>query len=274
MTPALNKLKQFFRKYFMVINYRTLVAVIISIVATTICYRYKMIFDVDLTLISVAVVFPLVFTLGSAFQRREKALEHLGRAKGALSAIKYCFAFADKLTDVEKEKIGMDIQNVKTQLIEYLYKDDLNKDALTKSISSIQVFILSHKDNIGRSLSLKVYRLMRDVIMGIENAIAIKIHRTPKSIRAYCELFIYVFPFFYAPTLINHLGTQASDVEEMINGSILAHLNNPFTLLVYLLNIILSFFLITLYNIQEQIENPFDQDGLDDIQLDNYLLDY
>jgi hypothetical protein len=233
-----------------------------------------MIFDLDLTLISVAVVFPLVFTLGSAFQRREKALEHLGRAKGALLAIRYCFSFAKNLTGEEKEKIYGEIKNVKTQLIAFLYKDDDNKDELTASIGTIQAFIIEHKDNIGRSLSLKVYRLMRDVIMGVENSIAIKVHRTPKSIRAYCELFIYVFPFFYAPTLINHLGIMADDVDELINGSVLAHLDNPFTLLVYLLNIILSFFLITLFNIQEQIENPFDQDGLDDIQLDNYLLDY
>ena len=52
---------------------------------------------------------------------------------------------------------------------------------------------------------MRVYKLMRDVIMGVENSIAIKLHRTPESIRAYCELFIYVFPFFYAPSLIKNI---------------------------------------------------------------------
>lgn len=258
----------------MVINYRTLVAILISVVATSLCYSYKMIFNLDLTLISVAVIFPLVFTLGSAFQRREKALEHLGRAKGALSAIKYCFSMSKNLSEDDQQKINKNIQNVRSQLTEFLYKDESTKDALSASIRSIQSFIVEHRDDIGRSLSLRVYRLMRDVIMGVENSIAIKIHRTPKSIRAYCELFIYVFPFFYAPSLINNLGAKAFDAGDSINGPILSHLDNPYTLLVYLLNIILSFFLITLFNIQEQIENPFDQDGLDDIQFDNYILDY
>ena len=46
------------------------------------------------------------------------------------------------------------------------------------------------------------------------------------------------------------------------------------TFIVYALNIIISFILISLFNVQEQIENPFDGDGIDDIQLDNYELDY
>ena len=36
----------------------------------------------------------------------------------------------------------------------------------------------------------------------------------------------------------------------------------------------ISFILISLFNVQEQIENPFDGDGMDDIQLDNYELEY
>ena len=46
------------------------------------------------------------------------------------------------------------------------------------------------------------------------------------------------------------------------------------TFLVYALNVIISFILISLFNVQEQIEDPFDQDGMDDIKLENYELDY
>ena len=81
------------KKYVSTLNYKTGIAVAISVFATWACLKYKLIFNLDLTLLSVAVIFPLVFTLGSAFKRREKALEHLGRAKGALAAIKYCFSF-------------------------------------------------------------------------------------------------------------------------------------------------------------------------------------
>ena len=274
MSKLLHQLKNNSNKYANVVNLRTLFSVIIAIIATWISYKYNFIFNLDLTLISVAVIFPLVFTLGSAFQRREKALEHLGRSKGALSAIKYCFSFADKIEESEKEKVYAEVDNVKTELIAFLYAESNDKTALNEAIGKIQEFINLHRATIGRSLSLRVYRLMRDVIMGVENSIAIKAHRTPYSIRAYCKLFIYVFPFFYAPTLIKNIQFQDVLAHEIINIPAIPLLENRYALIVYGLNIIISFFLITLYNIQEQIENPFDQNGLDDIILENYLLDY
>lgn len=274
MAKIVDRLKNSLKRYTGVINYRTFISVFISILATWLSYRYKLIFDLDLTLISVAVVFPLVFTLGSAFQRREKALEHLGRTKGALSAIKYCFSFSNKIEDDEKEKIYKEVHHVKTELIAFLFSDSDDKEELNLSISKIQGFIIKHRETIGRSLSLRVYRLMRDVIMGIENAISIKVHRTPQSIRAYCELFIYVFPFFYAPTLIKNIEYQDIQLGEIINSPDILYVQNRFDMIVYILNIVLSFFLITLFNVQEQIENPFDQDGMDDIILKNYEIDY
>ena len=58
-----------FSQYTSALNFRTLISSFISVFATWIAYKYNLAFDLDLTLISVAVVFPLVFTLGSAFQR-------------------------------------------------------------------------------------------------------------------------------------------------------------------------------------------------------------
>ena len=246
------------KKYTTALNFRTLISVIISLAATWIAYKYNLAFNLDLTLISIAVVFPLVFTLGSAFQRREKALEH-------------CFSIS-KAPDVEKEKIFVEVAKVKSDLIKFLYSESNDKNELNQSINNIKLFIDKNKDSLGRSLSLRVYRLMRDVIMGIENAISIKVHRTPQTIRAYCELFIYIFPFYYAPTLIYNLGNATSGFEigSTFGGSEVFDT----TFLVYALNVIISFILISLFNVQEQIENPFDGDGMDDIQLDNYELEY
>ncbi len=260
--------------YISVINYRTLIAVLLAFIATWVSYQYKLIYNLDLTLISVAVVFPLVFTLGSAFQRREKALEHLGRAKGALAAIKYSFSFARRVSEEDKQGIYEEINNVKTELIQFLYSDSDDKELLNNAIGKIQGFIIAQRENMGRSLALRVYRLMRDVIMGVENTIAIKVHRTPYSIRAYCKLFIYVFPFFYAPTLIKNIQYAQMDIETIFFTPSPPHGEEHLTWIIYGLNMVISFFLITLYNVQEQIENPFDQHGIDDIILKNYEIDY
>jgi hypothetical protein len=273
MSSRRTRYKRIIKIYINVLNHRTIISILFAILATWISYKYNFIFNLDLTIISVAVIFPLVFTLGSAFQRREKALEHLGRAKGALAAINYCFSFSSKIEVSEREKVYKEVKKVKEELIEFLYSDSNDKSALNSSVAKIQEFIILHRENIGRSLSLKIYRLMRDVIMGIENTISIKTHRTPYSIRAYCKVFIYVFPFFYAPSLIKNIQYPNLMVEEIVNNQTFS-LDNNFVFIVYGLNIIISFLLITLFNVQEQIENPFDQNGMDDIILENYLIDY
>ena len=268
------RLRRTFKIYRAAINFRTLYAFLIAILATWLSYRFNLIYNLDLTIISVAVVFPLVFTLQSAFRRREKALEHLGRAKGALASINYCFSYSKKINETEKQKIYAQVKNVKIELLRFLYTESNDKEKLNIAVSKIQHFISEHRSLIGRSLSLRVFRLMRDVIMGIENTISIKTHRTPFSIRAYCLIFIYVFPFFYAPSLIKNIQYPDTIFIDIINSTPIPFLENRFALIIYGLNIIITFFLITLYNVQEQIENPFDQKGVDDIILDNYLIDY
>ena len=264
-----------YSKYTSALNYRTLISVFISLVATWISYKYDLKFDLDLTLISVAVVFPLVFTLGSAFQRRDKSLEHLSRAKAALATIYYSITTAKQMADKTKEEIYEKIKDVKISLINFLGSKSNDRSDLNNSIDQIKQIVETHRETFGRSLSVKVFRYMRDVLMGIENTVAIKLHRTPQSIRAYCELFIYVFPFYYAPTLMYHIETGDDEIfsssgelfTSMITGE-----HHPFV--VYGLNMIISFILISLYNVQEQIENPFDNEGLDDVILDMYKLDY
>ena len=266
------RLNETLRVYLNVLNYRVLISTGMAILATYLSHKYVLIFNLDLTLVSVAVVFPLVFTLGSAFDRRERALEHLGRAKGALTAIKYCFSYSNKVSDEDKASIAEEISNVKFELIQFLYNKSNDKTELNKAIGRIQEFIVLHSEALNRRIALRVYRLMRDVIMGVENSISIKMHRTPKSIRAYCLFFIYIFPFFYAPTLIRNIEYQYADIGEIMNTAEL--FSNRYALIVYGLNILISFILIVLYNVQEQIEYPFDQQGIDDIQLKNFEMDY
>jgi len=63
-------------RYLVIINYKTLIAVLISIGVLYFAEKNKIDYEIDLTLISIAIIFPLVFCIRSAFRRREKALEH------------------------------------------------------------------------------------------------------------------------------------------------------------------------------------------------------
>ena len=155
-------------KYTSALNYRTLISIIISLVATWLSYKYDFRFNLDLTLISVAVVFPLVFTLGSAFQRRDKSLEHLSRTKAALATIYYSFTQARDMPEKTKDEIYEAIKKIKVSLITFLSSQSNDRTDLNKNIGNIKAMVEEHKESLGRGLSLRVYRYMRDVLMGIE----------------------------------------------------------------------------------------------------------
>ncbi|MFT6795274.1 MAG: hypothetical protein ACJART_000406, partial [Maribacter sp.] len=42
-----------------------------------------------MTLLSIAIIFPLVFTIRGSFRRREKALEHLSQYRSAMKTLSY-----------------------------------------------------------------------------------------------------------------------------------------------------------------------------------------
>ena len=95
---------------------------------------------------------------------------------------------------------------------------------------------------------------LNDLHEGFENLHAINIHRTPVSLKAYCLIFIYIFPLIYSPNILFNLkeGTPVA--------------------VVYFIVLLTQFILVTLYNIQDQLEYPFDDDGPDDIKLENFKI--
>jgi len=241
-------------RYFSIINRRTLYTLIISLAVPYLAYELQIVYNIDLTLISIAIIFPLVFAIRGAFRRREKALEHLSRFRGSLNVIKSCFATNAKLSDEKKKEIELIINEISDNLLDYLQNNSRKIQEIDDSVNKIERFILANEDVISGGFKLKIFGFMRSVNEGIENLEAIHTHRTPISLKAYCKIFIYIFPFIYTPTIINKIGFEEPEW------------------ITYFVVIVSEFILISLYNIQDQMEYPFDNDGLDDIKLDNFKL--
>ena len=135
----------------------------------------------------------------------------------------------------------------------YLQNNSVSIQSVDESINKVEEFINKNDEMISGGFRLKIFGFMRSLHEGIENLEAIHIHRTPISLKAYCKIFIYIFPLIYTPTIINKI----DDGPEWIT---------------YFVVIVSEFILISLYNIQDQMEYPFDNDGLDDIKLDNFKI--
>ena len=84
-------------RYLQIINIRTFTVLIICMATSFSVIRYEIKYNFDLTIISIAIIFPLVFTIRAAFRRREKAMDYLARFKASLLIVSRCFERCKKL---------------------------------------------------------------------------------------------------------------------------------------------------------------------------------
>ena len=96
-------------RYLIIINFRTLITLLLSVMVPFIAYEFEVVYNIDLTLMSIAIIFPLVFTIRGAFRRREKALEHLSRFRASLRTVE-SFFLASKMSDELKSESERKIQ--------------------------------------------------------------------------------------------------------------------------------------------------------------------
>jgi len=222
---------------------------------TFLCYKYDISFNVDLTLLSIAIIFPLVFTIRGSFRRREKALEHLSEFRSTLKTVKYFLLSNNALSEEYQKEIETILLEINSTVLEHLGRKEYSLKDLDDIIHKVYEFVLDQNEHIPRQIRDKVFRFMKDMHESIENLHAIHSHRTPISLMAYCLIFIYIFPLIYAPTIIHNIGEYTS----------------PW--ITYFIIILTEFILIALYNIQDQLEYPFDNIGMDDINLDNFRIE-
>ena len=241
-------------RYIAIVNYRTLIAVLISILTPVIAFNYNINYSIDLTLISIAIVFPLVFSIRTSFRRREKALEHLSQFRGAIKTVDYLFASANGLTEEKKNEISDVLVEISDKVISHLGGSDYDTTNLDEVINKVQQFIIENRETLPKGLKEKIIRFMNDLHEAVDNLHAIHTHRTPISLKAYCLIFIYIFPIIYTPTIIAKIGVDTT------------------IWFTYFVVILSEFILISLYNIQDHMEYPFDQDGLDDIDLNIFKI--
>ena len=132
--------------------------------------------------------------------------------------------------------------------------DRFNSRLHSKEIFDFIIQNNQHFSEIEKNRSLVV---KSEIFTKIELLRALESHGTPLSLRNYCLIFIYLFPWIYTPSLIQAVSTMSQDY-------------NTYMAIVF--SIFISFILMALFNVQSFIENPFDQKGLDDIKMNDFQI--
>lgn len=249
-------MKKILGSFILIINYKTFILVVLSLASTYLCHYYKIMADFPLTLVSVAIVFPVVFSIDTAYKRRENALKHYADFKG--HAVSIYFACRDWV-EVKDSPLPAKIKTSAIdmlQTIKMLFKAKTAEDSHQQEMKIYDQF--SELSTTLQQLRLqgmqagevsRVSQYLSKMIIAFDNMKIVHHYRTPVTLRAYSKGFIYVFPIIYGPYF-------AFTFEGYSPG------------LGYLMPILYSFILVSLDNIQDHLENPYDEVGEDDIKID------
>ena len=243
------------RSILRIINYKTIIITLLSLASTWLCMRYGLRADFPLTLVGIAIVFPVVFSIDSAYKRRERALGLLADFKAHLHAMFLASRdWIDPPSQDFENEVKENLLSTYAAVRQFFVSDqeearDLEKEIFNK-VSSLSGLLMRF-----RSLGLqsgevsRISQYVSKIETAVENMKVIFYYRTPITLRAYSRIFIYSFPILYGPYFVFVSEHYSHGLE-------------------YMMPIVFSFILVSLDNIQDHLENPFDQVGEDDIKFD------
>lgn len=249
-------MKRVLKSFLLIINYKTVIITALSVISTYICYRLGLTAKFPDMLVGVAIVFPVVFSIGSAYNRRENALQRFSDFKGHAIAIFY--ATRDWTSDKD-HNLPAQVREIVTEMMRIMRRmftsngrTDLheNERKIYEHFSRLSGIANAMREHgVQTSEVSRVNQYVSKMIIAFDNLQVVHTYRTPVTLRAYSKVFIYIFPIIYGPYFASTFNDFSANLE-------------------YVMPILYSFILVSLDNIQDHLEHPFDEIGEDDIRID------
>lgn len=213
----------------------------------------------DYNIFSIAVVFPLVFSLTAAYRKRQAALSHFSSIRANLVCVYDYFKSGGQISPAVLGDLKKELVLISENLIQCISQanDEEKIVALRKQLELLTQATTAQRMHLNEREIAYIIRAKKDLSFDIETLYSLKHHNSPRSLRAYCLVFIYLFPFIYVPGIVQNISYDSIAYEGFF----------------LFLALLIGFVLMALYNIQELIEDPFDNEGLDDVKLDLYKMD-
>ncbi|WP_420642595.1 bestrophin family ion channel [Candidatus Leptofilum sp.] len=240
-----------FRK---IIDYHTWLVTGLALMVVFLCRQLDFLVELPTTLIGIAVVFPLVFSINSAYKRREDALRAFASLKGHGMAL----IFAHREWPQGEASHTVRAEQLLKRLLTAV-ASHFSSNGHDQSQTKPQIYAIfsdySHSHELLRQAGVpaneisRANQYLRQLIIEFEKMNNIVNYRTPLALRAYSRLFLNLFPLLFGPHFAN-----------------IAYPEHPFA--GYIVALVYSLVLVSLDNIQDHLENPFDGVGTDDLHLD------
>src|SRR5688500_14694603 len=194
-------MKKVLKSFLLIINYKTVIVTTLSVISTYVCYRLGLTAKFPDMLVGVAIVFPVVFSIGSAYNRRETALQRFSDFKGHAIAIYYAtrdwttndnHGLPDRVRNTVNEMLLLMRSMLTSKKREEWKKNEIKIYSYFSSLSKITMEMRQHGVQSGEISRVSQY--VSKMVIAFDNLKIIHDYRTPITLRAYSKVFIYVFP--------------------------------------------------------------------------------
>ena len=237
-----------------VVNLKSVIISALAVLATWLCLALKIVADFPLTLIATAIVFPLVFSISTAYNRREKALEEYGALKSNGRAL-YLAArdWAPAAPRARRESVAATLRELllgcRDLFTSPLKAGRTHEARVYHAFSNLSTIVSEMRgDGVTATECSRCNQYIGRMMQAFENIKHIYEYRTPRSLRAFSDFFILLLPILYGP----YFAYQAQHFRPE---------------LFFIMPVLFALILVGLANIQDHLENPFDQIGEDDVAI-------
>ena len=237
-----------------IVNLKSLLISALAIASTWVCLKLRITADFPLTLIATAIVFPLVFSISTAYARREKALEEYGSLKAhgrsLYLASHHWLSHRSETRDAEfKTALRELLTGTRDMLMGPVGEMAAHEHRIHAAFDRLSELIQEMRSaGLSSSETSPLHQFVARMLVAFENLKHIYQYRTPRTLRAFSDFFILLLPILYGP----YFAYQANQFSRE---------------LFYVMPILFALILVGLANIQDHLENPFDQIGADDVAI-------
>jgi len=103
-----------------VFNYKLILILVETVLVFFLYEKYKININVDYTIMSIAIVFPLVFSITSAYQRRQDAIDLYLEFRNKIIDLTNIFYAVEEIKEKIYKSLFDKLQDVQKLLIKYL----------------------------------------------------------------------------------------------------------------------------------------------------------
>jgi predicted membrane chloride channel (bestrophin family) len=241
------------RSFIGIVDRHTVIVTALALTTTFLSNAFGIAANLPTSLIGIAIIFPIVFSIDAAYKRREEALRHFASFRSRAVAVYFAYRDWAPSSEEHGERGAELVLDLFTRAKAYFETRDPAAADLKLVYSAFSRVSSANEDlrNAGVSGSeiSRVNQYLAELMVEFEAMRNIHTYRTPISLRAYSHIFLNSFPIVFGPYFA-YLGQQY------------------YPAVGYGVAVLYSLVLVSLDNIQEHLEDPFDSVGSDDLRLD------